>query len=106
MKPAISKGGRPEQEEMAPQPGKKKAVQLISISDDGKFVIDEEAMAAVARVQQPICVVMIAGMARTGKSFLLSQLSDSPGVFEVGHRTASCTQGIWMVNQPVTVTLD
>jgi hypothetical protein len=85
---------------------KKRALQLISVSDDGKFVIDEEALALIARVQQPICVVMIAGMARTGKSFLLSQLSDSPGVFEVGHRTSSCTQGIWMLNEPVSVTLD
>jgi hypothetical protein len=84
----------------------KKAVQLISISDDGKFVVDDEALAIIAKVQQPICVVMIAGMARTGKSFLLSQLSDSPGVFEVGHRTQSCTQGIWMLNQPVSVTLE
>jgi hypothetical protein len=43
----------------------------------------------------PIAVLAVAGMYRTGKSFLLNQLVDAPG-FRVGSTTESCTRGIWM----------
>jgi hypothetical protein len=46
----------------------------------------------------------MAGVARSGKSFLLSQLAGSPGAFKTGHKTQACTKGIWMLSKPVEVT--
>lgn len=82
-----------------------KAVQLISVNEEtGEFQIVPESMNIIASCECPVSVVMIAGVARSGKSFLLSQLAGSPGAFKTGHKTQACTKGIWMLNKPVKVT--
>ena len=65
---------------------------------DGKFSVCEEGSALLSAITGPISVIAVAGLYRTGKSFLLNQLvkndtSKRPG-FEVGDTTRSCTRGI------------
>ena len=43
-----------------------------------------------------MCVVSIAGTYRKGKSFVLSQVFDQPGVFPLGHFMEAETMGIWL----------
>ena len=43
-----------------------------------------------------MCVVSIAGTYRKGKSFVLSQAFDQPGVFPLGHFMEAETMEIWL----------
>ena len=79
------------------------SVQLLRIDSEGKFELVPETLELVAAHPGPISVVIIAGVARSGKSFLLSQLSGAGGVFQIGHKTSSCTKGIWMLNKVNTL---
>lgn len=51
-----------------------------------------------------VAVICIAGPARSGKSFLMSQLQDGVS-FEIGHSTESTTIGMWVAvcRQPINV---
>eukprot|EP01051_Picozoa_sp_SAG22_P006453 SAG22_NODE_423_length_10665_cov_7.110543_6_plen_590_part_00 len=60
----------------------------------------------------PVAVIAVAGLYRTGKSFLLNQLATagvaagggaSAAGFTVGHDTESCTRGIWIQAVPAAV---
>jgi Guanylate-binding protein, N-terminal domain len=44
----------------------------------------------------PAAIVIIAGKYRTGKSFLMNQLSGLASGFSVGHTVESHTRGIWI----------
>jgi hypothetical protein len=50
-----------------------KPILLISI-DNGVFSITEEAKSFLEQIESPIGVISIAGLYRTGKSFILNQL--------------------------------
>jgi protein tyrosine phosphatase len=51
------------------------ALPLITVSD-GTFTLNEETAALISQIEEPIAVLCIAGMYRTGKSFILNQLLD------------------------------
>ena len=59
-------------------------------------------MAILASINTPIAIISVAGMYRTGKSYLLNRmlLNRSNG-FGVGPTINPCTKGLWMWGQPI-----
>ena len=49
-----------------------------------RFVINEEAIKALNKIEGNVGVISIAGLYRTGKSFVLNQLANSQRGFDVG----------------------
>ena len=52
----------------------------------------------------PAAVVAVAGRYRSGKSFLLNQLSGSVGAFGVGDTVESHTRGLWLLHTGLVAT--
>jgi len=48
-------------------------IPLISLID-GRFQVDKRAISVVSKIKEPIAVLSIAGLYRSGKSFLLNQI--------------------------------
>jgi len=83
------------------------ALPLIT-EEEGKYVVCEEAVAMLETLSAPIAVVSIAGLWRTGKSYLLNHLSGANGNadgtgFTVGATVNACTKGLWLWGAPVTL---
>eukprot|EP00741_Cyanophora_paradoxa_P011792 tig00020563_g11396.t1 len=72
---------------------------------DGKLVLDEQALKLIASLPNKVGVVAVAGLWRTGKSFLLNRLVDRQVGFKTGHTINGCTRGIWVWGKPVERTL-
>ena len=53
-------------------------------------------VALLSKVQDPLAIVSIAGMARSGKSYILSRMLGSSDAFKLGHTMDPETFGIWM----------
>lgn len=77
------------------------AIPLITIND-GRFVVNSDAVAILQAIEAPIAVVGVAGAYRSGKSYLLNQVivGQTKG-FGVGSTINACTKGIWMWGRPV-----
>uniref|UniRef100_A0A8C3HM23 GB1/RHD3-type G domain-containing protein n=1 Tax=Chrysemys picta bellii TaxID=8478 RepID=A0A8C3HM23_CHRPI len=59
--------------------------------------LNQRALALLQSVRQPVVVVAIAGLYRTGKSYLLNRLAGKDrGGFSLGATVQSHTKGIWM----------
>jgi len=87
------------------------SMPLISFENDA-FHVNPDALAVLRDIEGPIAVVAVAGMYRTGKSFLLNRVLLSPPApaasparpgFTVGPTTRACTKGIWMWSKPLRV---
>lgn len=67
------------------------------------FELNEEGRAHLEGLEGPIGVVAVAGMYRTGKSYLLNRmlLDKDQGGFGVGPTINPCTKGVWMWGKPV-----
>lgn len=78
-----------------------RAMQLISIDADGKCHVQPEAKSLLERLPGKVAVVGIAGIYRTGKSFLLNRLLGQQQGFEIGPTVNACTKGLWMWDTPV-----
>lgn len=50
------------------------AIPLVTVQDDGKFEVNPAAVEMMESVKAPLGVVAVAGMYRTGKSYLLNRL--------------------------------
>lgn len=61
-----------------------------------EYVLSEEGKAFISKIQGPIAVISVAGMYRTGKSYMLNRmlLNRSNG-FGVGPTVNPCTKGLW-----------
>lgn len=70
---------------------------------DKKFFINEDAENILRKIEGPIGVVSVAGMYRTGKSYLLNRmlLNRSSG-FSVGPSINPCTKGLWIWSKPIS----
>lgn len=83
------------------------SIALVDFGDDGCFRVNDEAVAILAKVEAPMAVVSVAGLYRTGKSFLLNRVilqnhgSSGAHGFVVGPTTRACTKGIWMWSEPL-----
>ncbi|EQC38513.1 hypothetical protein SDRG_04220 [Saprolegnia diclina VS20] len=84
-------------------------VPLVRVEADGSFHLDEAAVAKLDKIKGKIAIVAVAGLYRTGKSFLLNLLvnAQSPDAvataghgFAVGGTINACTKGIWMWGEP------
>lgn len=73
-----------------------KPIQLISINSDGKCELNPEAEEFISKIDRNIAVVCVTGLYRTGKSYLLNRLLDRQDGFEIGSTIKSCTKGIWV----------
>ena len=56
-------------------------------------------VALLSTIRDPLAVVSIAGMARSGKSYILSRLLGSSDAFKLGHSMDPETFGIWIGTQ-------
>lgn len=81
---------------------KEKAIPLVSVDPSGKYIFQEEAADFLRSLQGPIGVISVAGLYRTGKSYLLNRmlLNRSNG-FGVGSTINACTKGLWVWGTPL-----
>ncbi len=68
----------------------------VYIFNNSEYVLSEEGKSFISKIQGPIAVISVAGMYRTGKSYLLNRmlLNRSNG-FGVGPTVNPCTKGLW-----------
>jgi len=81
-------------------------MQLIRIDDNGKCHLQENAAAILNQITGRLAVIGIAGLYRTGKSFLLNRLLGLQEGFEIGPTVNPCTKGLWIWGQPVQLAED
>lgn len=69
---------------------------------NGKFEVNPEIEDMMEAIKGPIGIVAVAGMYRTGKSYLLNRmLLNRQGGFGVGPTINPCTKGLWIWGQPI-----
>lgn len=76
---------------------------MISVDQNtGKYTFEDEASNFIKSVPGPIGVISVAGLYRTGKSYLLNRmlLNRSNG-FGVGPTVNPCTKGLWVWGTPL-----
>ncbi|XP_061452437.1 guanylate-binding protein 1-like [Rhineura floridana] len=61
-----------------------------------KLVVCEEALQVLSKIRQPVVVVAVVGLYRTGKSYLMNKLAGKNSGFPLGSTVQSKTKGIWM----------
>lgn len=78
-----------------------KAIPLVTVKD-GQYNINSEALEIIRSLEGPLVIVGVAGMYRTGKSYLLNRviLNKDKG-FGIGSSVNACTKGIWMWAKPL-----
>ncbi|KAL8219632.1 UNVERIFIED_CONTAM: Guanine nucleotide-binding protein subunit beta [Gekko kuhli] len=69
---------------------------LIDNRPDGTLVVEEKAMQILLGIRQPVVVVAIVGLYRTGKSYLMNRLAGKRKGFPLGATVQAQTKGIWM----------
>jgi hypothetical protein len=78
------------------------ALPFVTVDDDGQFAIAPEAVELLRGIKGKLVIVSVAGLYRTGKSFLLNLLVGGNGTgFSVGRTVNACTKGIWIWGQPI-----
>ena len=79
------------------------AIPMVNFDmEKGKFFISPEAIEVLKSLDSPLGVISVAGMYRTGKSYLLNRmLLNRSGGFSVGPSINPCTKGLWMWNKPI-----
>ncbi|OMJ78006.1 hypothetical protein SteCoe_22289 [Stentor coeruleus] len=82
---------------------KESPILLLSYSEVSReFKLSDEGKAFLNTLQIPLAVVGVAGMYRTGKSYLLNRvLLDRKKGFGVGPSVNPCTKGIWIWGTPI-----
>ncbi|XP_036435573.1 guanylate-binding protein 1-like [Colossoma macropomum] len=71
-------------------------VCLINNTEDGGLRICQEALDILDQITQPVVVVAVVGLYRTGKSYLMNRLAGKRKGFALGSTIESKTKGIWM----------
>ena len=80
-----------------------KPIQFITIDHEGHCKLTKESEEIISQIDTNIAVVCIAGIYRSGKSYLLNRLLGRQDGFEIGPTIASCTKGLWIWGDPVTL---
>ncbi|XP_075772166.1 uncharacterized protein LOC102450090 [Pelodiscus sinensis] len=82
---------------LLPPGAMEKPICLIENSPGGELRVQQEALRVLEEIAQPVVVVAIAGLYRTGKSYLMNKLAGKDqGGFSLGSTVQSHTKGIWM----------
>ncbi|XP_040854467.1 guanylate-binding protein 1-like [Ochotona curzoniae] len=63
---------------------------------DGQLRANQGALQILSAITQPVVVVAIVGLYRTGKSYLMNKLAGKEKGFSLGYTVQSHTKGIWM----------
>ncbi|KAL0961715.1 hypothetical protein UPYG_G00330750 [Umbra pygmaea] len=71
-------------------------VCLIDTGSDGRLCVQESALQILQQIQEPVVVVSVVGLYRTGKSYLMNRLAGKQTGFALGSTIESKTKGIWM----------
>ncbi|XP_054577250.1 guanylate-binding protein 1-like [Eptesicus fuscus] len=61
-----------------------------------QLVVNPEALKILSAITQPVVVVAIVGLYRTGKSYLMNKLAGQKNGFSLDSTVQSHTKGIWM----------
>ena len=77
---------------------------IVPIEGGGGFEVTAEARTLLATIDGPIAVVAVAGLFRTGKSFLLNRLLGRQAAFAVGGTVEACTVGVSLWSEPLSGT--
>uniref|UniRef100_A0A672T7L9 Guanylate binding protein family member 6 n=1 Tax=Sinocyclocheilus grahami TaxID=75366 RepID=A0A672T7L9_SINGR len=70
-------------------------VCLIENDENGKLLLRKEAKDILDGINEPVVVVSVVGLYRTGKSYLMNRLAGQQSVAETGFHKSK-TKGIWM----------
>ncbi|XP_077192879.1 guanylate-binding protein 7-like isoform X2 [Paroedura picta] len=73
---------------------------LIENNPGEKLQVNQEALQLLERINQPVVVVAIVGLYRTGKSYLMNKLAGKDKGFSLGATIQANTKGIWMWCRP------
>ncbi|XP_072505123.1 guanylate-binding protein 1-like isoform X4 [Notamacropus eugenii] len=65
-------------------------------NSNGQFMVNHKALQVLITVTQPVVVVAIVGLYRTGKSYLMNRLAQQKTDFSLGSTVQSHTKGIWI----------
>ncbi|XP_074122388.1 guanylate-binding protein 7-like isoform X1 [Sminthopsis crassicaudata] len=71
-----------------------------------KLTVNPQALQILTSIDKPVVVVAIAGLYRTGKSYLMNKLAGKNSGFSLGSTVQSETKGIWMWCLPHPSKLD
>ncbi|XP_064425387.1 guanylate-binding protein 1 [Latimeria chalumnae] len=71
-------------------------VCLIENIPSKGLLVNQTALQILSGITQPVVVVAIVGMYRTGKSYLMNKLAGKKNGFALGSTIQSHTKGIWM----------
>ncbi|XP_058514918.1 guanylate-binding protein 1 [Ochotona princeps] len=63
---------------------------------NGQLMVNQEALKILSTIKEPVVVVAIVGLYRTGKSYLMNKLAGKKKGFSLGSTVQSHTKGIWM----------
>ncbi|XP_053390357.1 guanylate-binding protein 1-like [Mercenaria mercenaria] len=77
----------------------KNPVCLVRTLKDGKFETDQDVLDQLKQIDAPLVVVAIAGLCRTGKSYLMNCVAGRKEGFLLGNTIESVTKGIWALCQ-------
>uniref|UniRef100_A0A8D2AJG8 GB1/RHD3-type G domain-containing protein n=1 Tax=Sciurus vulgaris TaxID=55149 RepID=A0A8D2AJG8_SCIVU len=61
-----------------------------------QLIVNSKALSILHKICQPVVVVAIVGMFRTGKSYLMNHLAGQNHGFPLGSTVRAVTKGIWM----------
>ena len=94
------------------------STSILLLSKDektGQLRLNKDGMDALARIEAPLAVCLIAGPYRSGKSFLMNKLFVNSNkmtmkksnrnkiMFPVGHLDQSQTKGVWLSESFITL---
>ena len=83
-----------------------KIIRLVERNEkENKLILNKDALKAIENIKGNIGVCLIVGPYRSGKSFLMNNLSGLNNAFKIGHWSEEAeTKGIWMNSEPVKIT--
>ncbi|XP_039510485.1 guanylate-binding protein 1 [Pimephales promelas] len=63
---------------------------------NGSLHVCKDAIELLSKIKEPVVVVSVVGLYRTGKSYLMNRLAGQQSGFALGNTIESKTKGIWM----------